>query len=351
MSMQIRIGKHILGPGHPSFVVAEMSGNHGGSLEQALEIVRAAKRCGADAVKLQTYTADTITLKCTMPDFKLPEDSPWADHASFWDLYNEAYTPWEWHAEIFAEARRVGLEIFSSPFDETAVDFLEELDAPAYKIASPEITHIPLMERVARTGKPVIVSTGVASLEDIELALSTLRNAGANDIILLKCNTSYPAPPEESNLRTIPDMVERFGVLSGLSDHTIGGASAIASVALGASFVEKHFTLSNSDETVDSFFSSGEEEFLAMVKDIRLVEKAAGNIDYEITASAKTNLSGRRSLYVSADMKAGDLFSEINVQCVRPSHGLHPKYFKEILGRRAKQDLRLGDRLSWDLIE
>jgi pseudaminic acid synthase len=349
--MKINIGKHILGSGHPTFIVAEMSGNHGGSLDRAIDIVRSAKKVGADAIKLQTYTADTITLKSNLEDFSLPTDSPWNSHATLWDLYNEAHTPWEWHEEIFNEARRLGLEVFSSPFDLTAVDLLEDLDVSAYKIASPEITDIPLLEKVGQTGKPVIVSTGVADLNDIELALGTLRNAGASDLILLKCTTAYPAPIEESNLLTISDMVNRFGVLSGLSDHSMGSSAPIAAVALGASFIEKHFTLDDAEETVDSFFSSGEKEFEKMVKDIRLVEKALGHPSYDIAPSALPNLRGRRSLYVSASIKKGEIFTELNIKSVRPSFGLHPKHYKEVIGRHATCDLEMGERLSWDIIK
>lgn len=349
--MDMRIGNHTLGPRHPTFIVAEMSGNHGGSLERALEIVRAAKRSGADAIKLQTYTADTITLKCDREDFLIPTGTPWEDHSTLWDLYDKAHTPWDWHETIFREARALGLEVFSSPFDESAVALLEQLGAPAYKIASPEITDIPLLERVARTGKPVIISTGISEHADIELALTTLRDAGASDIIVLKCTTAYPAPIEESNLRTISDMISRFGVLSGLSDHSIGTAAPVAAVALGASFIEKHFTLDDSKETVDSFFSSGEEEFTRMVQDIRLVEKALGCVSYAISPSALPSLRGRRSLYVSADIKAGEKITMHNIKSVRPSFGLHPKHYKKLLGRSAKCDLQLGDRLSWDVIE
>ena len=349
--MQIRIGKHTLGSGFPTFLVAEMSANHGGTLERALEIVRSAKRAGADAIKLQTYTADTITLKCDREDFRIPGTSPWGNYSTLWNLYNEAYTPWEWHAEIFRGARRLDLEVFSSPFDESSVDLLEELNASAYKIASPEITHIPLLERVARTGKPVIISTGIAELADIELALSTLRSAGAKEIVVLKCTTAYPAPPEEANLRTISDMAARFGVLSGLSDHTMGTVTAIASVALGASLIEKHFTLDDGQETVDSFFSLGEMGFAGLVQDIRWTEKVLGQVSYDITPSAKSSLRGRRSLYVAAPIKTGEAVTEANIKSVRPSFGLHPKYYKEVLGRRASRDLQVGDRLSWEVLE
>lgn len=349
--MEIHIGQHILGQEHPAFIVAEMSGNHGGRLERALEIVHAANRAGADAIKLQTYTADTITLKSDREDFLLKAESPWCEHRTLWDLYNKAHTPWEWHEAIFQESRRLGMEVFSSPFDESAVDMLERLDCSAYKIASPEITHIPLLEKVASTGKPVIISTGVAELSDIELAISTLKNADARDIVVLKCTSSYPAPAEESNLLTIPDIVRRFSVLSGLSDHTEGSATAVASVALGGSLIEKHFTLDDDEETVDSFFSSGELEFATMVRDVRIVEKALGHVSYQITPSAKQSLNGRRSLYVSCDVKAGEILTAFNIKTVRPALGLHPKHYKNILGKRAKFDLHTGDRLSWDMME
>ncbi len=347
----MQIGKLILGPGHPTFIVAEMSGNHGGSLERAIEIVRAAKRAGADAIKLQTYTADTITIKSDKEDFTISKDSPWAAHKNLWELYNEAHTPWEWHKALFDEAKRSGIEIFSSPFDATAVDLLESLEIKVYKIASPEITNIPLLERVAQTGKPVIFSTGIAELADIELALTTLRSAGAKDIIILKCTTSYPAPAEESNLLTITDIIKRFGVLSGLSDHSIGTAAALATVVLGGSVIEKHFTLDHDVETVDSFFSSGEKEFAHMVADIRFLEKALGAINYDITPSALPSIRGRSSLYIAEDIKAGEAFTASNVKAVRPSFGLHPKYYKAIIGRKAKRDLAIGDRLSWEVIE
>lgn len=349
--MNINIGKRTLGQGFPTFIVAEMSANHGGTLERALAIARSAKRAGADAIKLQTYTADTITLKCDRDDFRIPGTSPWGYYSTLWDLYNEAYTPWEWHEEIFREARSLDLEVFSSPFDESSVDLLEGLNVSAYKIASPEITHIPLLERVARTGKPVIISTGIAELADIELALATLRGAGAKEIIVLKCTTAYPAPPEEANLRTIPDMESRFGVLSGLSDHTMGTVTAVASVALGASLIEKHFTLDDGKETVDSFFSLGEKEFANLVQDVRWTEKVLGHASYEITPSAKSSLRGRRSLYVAAPIKAGEVISAENIKCVRPSFGLHPRHYREVLGRQASGDLQAGDRLSWEALE
>ena len=349
--MQVKIGDKILGKGYPTFIVAEMSGNHGGSLETALEIVHAAKRSGADAIKLQTYTADTITLKCNKEDFKILSDSPWASHSTLWDLYNKAHTPWEWHESIFNEARKIGIEIFSSPFDTSAVELLESLNVSVYKIASPEITNIPLLEKVAQTGKPIIISTGIGDLIDIELALSTLKNAGATEIIVLKCTTAYPAPAEESNLLTISDIITRFDVLSGLSDHTIGTAAAVATVALGGSLIEKHFTLEGDKVTVDSFFSSAEIEFTKMVNDIRFLDKALGKISYDITNSSIPSLRGRSSLYIADSIKLGEIFTKQNVKAVRPSFGLHPRFYKEILGKKAKKDLEIGDRLSWEVIE
>lgn len=346
----VRIGNASVGPGLPTFVVAEMSGNHGGRLERALEIVRAAARIGADAIKLQTYTANTITLRSDREDFRL-ESGPWAGHRTLWDLYAAAHTPWEWHAPIFAEARSLGLEVFSSPFDESAVDLLESLGSPAYKIASPEITHVPLLRRVAATRKPVIVSTGLAELQDIELALRVLREAGAREIVVLKCTTAYPAPPEEANLLTIPDISRRFGVLAGLSDHSMGTAVPVAAVALGAVLVEKHFTLDGDEETVDSFFSLGEQEFARMVADIRLVQRAVGQVSYDIAASARASLRGRRSLYVAATVAAGEVLTPVNVKCVRPAHGLHPAYYEQVLGRRARRALLPGERLRLEDLE
>lgn len=349
--MKIQIGKHTIGSGYPTFIVAEMSGNHGGNLETALKIVRAAKYAGADAIKLQTYTADTITINSDKEDFRILNGNPWSDYSTLWELYNKAYTPWEWHEKIFAEARRLGIEIFSSPFDSTAVDLLESLGVPAYKIASPEITNIPLLERVAKTGKPVIISTGISDLSDIELALATLRDSGQKDIIILKCTTSYPAPPNESNLLTIQDIISRFGVISGLSDHSIGTAAAIATVALGGRLIEKHFTLDDSKETVDSFFSSGEAEFKRMVDDIRFIDQALGKVTYDITPSALPSLRGRSSLYITKAIKTGEKFDTSNVKSVRPSFGLHPKHYKEILGKTCKIDLEIGDRLTWEVIK
>lgn len=348
--MIIKVGNRYLGKDYPIFIVAEMSGNHGGSLNRAIEIVYAAKRAGADAIKLQTYTADTITINSNKPDFKILDNTAWNDHENLWSLYNKAHTPWEWHYEIFKVARNLGLEVFSSPFDETAVDFLENLNVNLYKIASPEITNIPLLEKVARTGKPVIISTGVSELSDIELALSTLKSNGSKDIIILKCTTSYPAPAKDSNLLTISDIPKRFNVLSGLSDHSLGIGAPIASVVYGASVIEKHFITDESPSTVDSFFSAGEKLFSQMVNEVRFVEKAMGNVCYEIVDSAKPSIRGRSSLYVSEFIKKGEKFTVKNIKAVRPSFGLHPKHINEIIGKIANRDLEPGDRVSFDII-
>jgi pseudaminic acid synthase len=344
------IGKHKIGPAEKTFIVAEMSGNHDGNIEKAFAIIDAAKRTGADAVKLQTYTADTITLNCNKPDFKLPP-GPWEDYSNLYSLYQKAYTPWEWHADLFSYARNLGMEIFSSPFDHTAVDFLEKLNPSVYKIASPEITDIPLIEKIARTGKPVILSTGIALLEDIELAVETLHKNGCDNFIVLQCTTAYPAPLSEVNLRTMVDMQKRFDCHVGVSDHTLGLTVPLAATALGASMIEKHFTINKEEETVDSFFSLNEEEFTALVKGVRDTELCLGKIDYELSPKAMVNLNGRRSLYISKDIKKGEIFTTENVRSVRPAKGLHPKYYSQILGKKANTDLELGDRMSLDVVE
>ncbi len=349
--MDFHIGNCMIGDNHPTFIIAEMSANHGHSIDRAIEIIRSADRAGADAVKLQTYTADTITLKSSKKDFLLSKDSPWVEHNTLWDLYNEAYTPWEWHGALFEEARHLGLEIFSSPFDHTAVDFLEQFDPPAYKIASPEITDIPLIEKVAATGKPIIISTGLANFADIELVVERLKNKGLRNIALLKCTTAYPAPVNEMNLLTIKDMKQRFGVASGLSDHSVGSAVPTAAVALGANLIEKHFRLHGGEDSVDSFFSMDENDFRKMVSDVRTVEQAIGKVNYDISSSSSKNLNGRRSLYVVKPIKLGEAFTEDNIRSIRPAGGLHPKYYDEILKGIASKALEVGDRLSWDVVK
>lgn len=333
-----------------SLIVAELSANHNGKKSIAIDTVKAAKRAGAGAIKLQTYTADTLTLNCHNDDFKIKQGTLW-DGRYFYDLYKEAYTPWEWHEELFHVAREEGLICFSTPFDKTAVDFLEELNNPIYKIASFEITDVNLIEYAAKKMKPMVISTGIATLEDIQLAVDTCRKVGNNDITLLKCTSSYPAPIDEANLMMIPDLAKHFGVKSGLSDHTIGSVSAIVAVTLGAVMIEKHFIIDRSIGGPDAAFSMNEGEFSRMVQDIRCAEKAIGRVDYEPTEKM---LSGRvfsRSLYVAEDMKKGEIITEQNVRSVRPGYGLHPKYLKEILGKKVNRDLIKGTKVDIIYIE
>lgn len=327
------------------FIIAELSANHNGNLEIALETVRAAKRAGADAIKLQTYTADTITLKSDQPDFKINQGTIW-DGKYLYDLYLEAFTPWEWHQAIYNEAKKEGLICFSSPFDNTAVDFLESLNTPIYKIASFEITDIPLIEYTAAKGKPIIISTGIADYEDIKLAVETCRKVGNENITLLKCTSSYPAPIEEANLIMIKQMAEDFNVITGLSDHTLGSIVPIAAVCMGAKVIEKHFILDRSIGGPDVSFSMNEIEFTDMVKSIRQVEKALGDNSYTLTEKQITGRSFSRSLYVSQDIKEGDLITESNIKSVRPGYSLHPKYLPEILGKKAVRNLFKGERIQ-----
>ena len=332
-----------------TFIVAELSANHGHKLDVALESVRAAKEAGADAVKIQTYTADTITLNCDADDFKV-KGTLW-DGRTLYDLYQEAYTPWEWHQAIFDEAKKCGLVCFSTPFDKTAVDFLEDLGNPIMKIASFEITDIPLIEYAAKKGKPMVISTGIAMPEDIELAVKTCKEAGNNDITLLKCTSSYPAPIEDANLKTMVDMKERYGVKVGLSDHTMGYDVAVAAVALGATLVEKHFILDRSIGGPDAAFSMEIGEFAAMVKSIRNVEKALGEVVYPTDPAQIKGREFSRSLYVIKDVKAGDVITEENVRSIRPGFGLHPRYLPQIIGCIFSKDCKKGERFSFDMIE
>jgi len=331
-------------------IVAELSANHNQDLELAKETIYAIKESGADAVKLQTYTPDTMTIDSNKEYFRIRQGTLW-DGKTFYELYKEAYTPWEWHYELKELAEKLGLVFFSTPFDKTAVDFLEELGVPAYKIASFEITDIPLIEYVASKGKPVIISTGIATLSDIEEAVSACRRAGNDKIVLLKCVSAYPAPLEDVNLRTIPNMAETFGCTVGLSDHTPGISVPIAAVALGAKVIEKHFILSKDINSPDREFSLTPEEFGEMVKAIRDVEKALGKVSYELTEKMKKGREFARSLFVVKDMKKGEVFTEENVRSIRPGYGLHPKFLKDILGRRARKDIEKGTPLSWDLVD
>lgn len=338
-----------IGAGHPVLIVAEVSANHNHSIERAESIIRAAAEVGADAVKLQTYTADTMTIPCDNEYFRI-KGTVW-DGRTLHDLYKEAYTPWEWHPRLMRLANDLGLTFFSTPFDATAVDFLEALQVTCHKIASFEIVDIPLLKKIAATGKPVIMSTGMASLAEIDEAVRTLRENGNTELTLLKCTSSYPAPPEEINLRTIPHLAEAFGCPAGLSDHTMGSAVAVAAVALGASIIEKHFTLSRADGGPDGSFSMEPAEFKQMVQDIRIVEKALGQVNYTLTEQEKASIVFRRSLFVTEDIKAGEPFTEKNVRSIRPGHGLHTRYYGDILTLKARSDIKKGIPLSWDLCQ
>jgi len=341
----MNIGEIKIGRNSNVFIIAELSANHNGSLHTAIETIKAAKRTGADAIKLQTYTADTITIDCRKPDFMI-KGTIW-EGKNLYDLYKEAYTPWEWHEELFRIAKEEGLVCFSSPFDKTAVDFLENLDTPAYKIASFEITDIPLIEYVASKGKPVIISTGIATHEDIKLALDACYRMGNKDISLLKCTSSYPAPIEEANMIMVKDMAERYGVITGLSDHTMGSTVPIVATAFGAKIIEKHFILDRSIGGPDASFSMNENEFTAMVKAVREAEKAIGVVDYNLTEKQIQGRDFCRSLYVVGTIKKDEILSDNNVRSIRPGFGLHPKYFYSILGKKASRSLSQGDRLTF----
>jgi pseudaminic acid synthase len=336
-------------PADGVFIIAELSANHNGSLEVALETIKAAKRAGADAVKLQTYTADTITIDCDKPDFIVKGGTVW-DGKTLYELYQEAYTPWEWHAQLFDCAREEGLVCFSSPFDKTAVDFLEGLNTPAYKIASFEITDIPLIEYAASKGKPMIISTGIATLEDIELALDACRRMGNHDIALLKCTSSYPAPIEEANMAMVRDFGERFGVIPGLSDHTLGSTVPVVATCFGAKIIEKHFILDRAIGGPDASFSMNEAEFAQMVQAVREAEKAIGKVDYALTEKQRKGRAFCRSLYVVKDIKAGEVITEEHVRSIRPGFGGHPKDYVRVLGRIAQKDLAKGAPLHENLI-
>lgn len=339
-----KIAQRSLGPSAPVFIIAELSANHNGSLEVAIETVKAAKRAGADCIKLQTYTADTITIDSEKEDFII-KGTIW-EGKNLYQLYQEAYTPWEWHAEIMKVAKEEGLLCFSSPFDPSSVDFLETLNVPAYKIASFEITDIPLIEYVASKGKPVIISTGIAELEDIELAIDACRRMGNHDIALLKCTSSYPAPIEEANMVMVKDLAERFGVISGLSDHTMGSTVPVVATCFGAKIIEKHFILDRSIGGPDASFSMDEQEFTAMVKAVREAEKAMGVVDYTLTEKQRKGRDFCRSLYVVKDIKQGELVTAEHIKSIRPGFGLHPKYLQQILGKRANRNLEIGDRID-----
>ena len=334
----------------PVFIIAELSANHNGDLNVALDTIRAAKRAGADAIKLQTYTPDTMTIDSKKDDFKLKQGTLWDDRY-FYDLYQEAHTPWEWHKQLFDTAREEGLVCFSSPFDATAVDFLEGLDAPAYKIASFEITDIPLIELVASKKKPVIISTGIAGREDIELALDACHRMGNKNVTLLKCTSSYPAPIEEANMIMVRDLAERYGVISGLSDHTIGSTVPVVATCFGAKIIEKHFILDRSVGGPDASFSMDEKEFTQMVSAVRQAEKAIGEVNYDLTEKQQKGKEFSRSLYIVEDVKKGEELTEKNVRSIRPGYGLHPKHYSNIMGQKATTDLERGTALKMEHLE
>lgn len=334
----------------PCFIIAELSANHQGDINVAIETIRAAKRSGADAVKIQTYTADTITLNVKNKYFKINQGTAW-DGRYLYDLYKEAHTPWEWHKQLFDTAKDEGLVCFSSPFDRTAVDFLETLNTPIYKIASFEITDIPLIEYVAKKGKPIIISTGIAAIDDIELAINTCKKAGNNDITILKCTSQYPAKIGDANLLTIPDIAARFDVEVGLSDHTLGITAPVVAVAFGAKVIEKHIILDKSIGGPDAHFSLDENEFKEMVNAVRDAEKSFGKVDYELTQAKKISRTFSRSLFVVEDVAKGDIITHENVRSVRPGFGLHTKHLKDILGRLFSQSVKKGEPLDFNMIQ
>ena len=347
---QLHIGAAIVGPGQPVFVVAELSANHSQDYEQAVELIRAAKDAGADAIKLQTYTPDTLTIDCANEHFKIGAGTSWSGR-TLYDLYSEAFMPWDWQPRLKDVAEGLGMELFSTPFDPTAVDFLEEMRVPAYKVASFEIVDLQLIERIAATGKPIIMSTGMAKLDEIDRAVATVRGAGATEVALLKCTSAYPALPEEADLLTMSDMAARFDVVPGVSDHTLGIAVPVTAVALGACIVEKHFTLSRRQPGPDSGFSLEPEEFRSMVDAIRVSEKALGEVRYGPREGELPSLVFRRSLFVVEDIAQGERFTPSNVRCIRPGYGLPPAEIVNVLGRRAARTIARGTPLTRDLVD
>lgn len=350
MEKIINIDGKSIGAVQKVYIIAEMSANHLGSLKRAKNIVEAAKKAGADAIKIQTYRPDTITVDCRGAEFMATPGSPW-DGMNLFELYKTAYTPWEWHKDIMDYAKEIGITCFSTPFDLSAVDFLETLDVPAYKIASYEINDIPLIKKAAETGKPIIISTGIADIADIMLAINTCKKAGNDKVILLKCVSEYPTPDEDINLRTIPNMEETFSCICGLSDHSLGDAVAISGVTLGAKVVEKHLTLSRADGGPDAVFSMEPGEFKIMVDNIHRIEKALGKPTYELTERQRKSRERSRSLYIVEDMKKGEIFTKENLKSIRPGYGLHTKYWEQLLGKRASCDLKKGTAMKWDYVE
>ena len=349
LSTRIRIGQREIGPGNRVYIVAELSANHNRDLQQAIRLIDAAKAAGADAIKLQTYTPDTITIRSESEPFQIRGGTLW-DGRTLYELYGEAFTPWEWHAELQQKSASLGMDFFSSPFDAGAVDFLETLNVPAYKIASPELVDIPLIQKAASTGKPLIMSTGMATCEEVEEALAAAREGRAQEIALLKCTSSYPSPPEEMNLRLIPTLAGKFGVPVGLSDHSMGIAVPTAAVALGACIIEKHLTLSRSIQGPDSGFSLEPHEFKSMVEAVRTAEKALGRPEFRVGDKEKASRAFRRSLFVVEDVKAGEAFTAQNVRSIRPGNGLHTRHVTEVIGQRAACDIERGTPLQWELV-
>jgi pseudaminic acid synthase len=346
---ELEIAGRRIGPGQPPYLIAEMSANHGGSLDQALAVIEAAAKAGADAIKLQTYTADTITINCDRPDF-LIKGGLW-NGRTLYDLYREAHTPWEWHRELFAKGRELGITMFSSPFDETAVDFLEELNAPAYKVASFELVHLPLLRKVASTGKPVILSTGMASHAEIRESIGTLRDAGCRELVVLHCTSGYPTPPDEANVRMIPHLAEMFDVPVGLSDHTLDSTVAVTAVALGAVAIEKHFALNRADGGPDAAFSLEPSEFAGLVAAARTAWAALGKADDVRAPSEQGNRMFRRSIYAVKDIKKGDRLTSESIRVIRPGFGLAPRHYEEVMGRHASADIARGTAISWTMID
>ena len=347
---EISIADKKIGPSHPPFIIAEMSGNHNQSLDRALEIVEAAAESGVHGLKLQTYTADTMTLDVKGEEFFISDPNSLWHGRSLYELYQEAYTPWEWHKPIFDRAMELGLIVFSTPFDETAVDFLEELDVPCYKIASFENADLPLIKKVAATGKPMIISTGMATIAELDETVRTAMKNGCNDIILLKCTSTYPAIPENTNIRTIPHMRELFNCEAGLSDHTLGIGASVASIAMGATVIEKHFTLSRADGGVDAAFSLEPQEMKSLVEETKRAWQAMGKIKYGPTEAEKKFMGFRRSLYIIRDMKDGDVLTKENLRSIRPGHGLVPRYYEVLLGKKVVRNVKRGTPVNWDLI-
>ncbi|WP_419784426.1 pseudaminic acid synthase [Maridesulfovibrio sp.] len=345
----ISINGRLIGPDHPVYIIAEMSANHNQNFDAAVELIHIAKECGVDAIKLQTYTPDTLTLNCDNEYFKIGKGTLW-EGRTLHDLYGEAMTPWEWQPKLMKIANELGLDLFSTPFDATAVDFLEEMDVPVHKIASFEIVDIPLIKKIAATGKPVIMSTGMSTLSEIDEAVSAFRKAGGKELLLLKCTSAYPAPPESMNLKTIQNMQQTFGLPCGLSDHSMGIEIPVAAVALGACVIEKHFIKARSDGGPDSAFSLEAPELKAMVEAIRNTEKALGRVNYQITEKENAGKIFRKSIFISTDAAEGDAVSADNIRCVRPGYGLHSRYYEELIGRKFRKAVKAGTPLSWDLV-